>query len=163
MEFWTQPVGMNLGEKLQLKKLKHTKYNLSREQKKLLQKQGHKYYQLMDGTIAPLSAKQKHFVDMCKGLVEPNDEWERIWKSYVSTLEEERRLESIHRENLRHSPERREYLDHLWLAGAPHTDGPAQSSAAANDHSRECRRCRGSGMKADGASCDACNGRGSIT
>src|SRR5437899_794907 len=114
MEFWAVPLGMSTSEKFQLKKLKHTKYNLSREQQKRLRREGYIYYQLMDGTISPVTKKQNHFVDMCKGLVEPHDEWERIWKSYVATVEEEKRLEAIQRENLRQSPDVQKYLDHLW-------------------------------------------------
>jgi uncharacterized protein YifE (UPF0438 family) len=142
--------------------LKFTKYALSREQQKLLRKQGHKYYQLMDGTIPPSTQQQKHFVAVCKNLAEPVTEWERIWKSYWATIEEEKRLAAEYRENLRHSPKVREYLDRRWLGDSSvhqRTD-PVSLVETTKDRSRECLVCHGSGMKADGDNCDRCNGRG---
>jgi uncharacterized protein YifE (UPF0438 family) len=165
MELWSAPEGVNLRETFQLKKLKHTKYNLSRDQQKLLRRQGHKYYQLMDGSISPLSPMQKHFVDMCKGLVEPVNEWEQIWKSYWATIEEEKRLDTIYRAELRQSPQTQGRLNQLWLGDlktrVTNTSDPVEV-AISEDHSRECIACRGSGMKANGDACDRCNGRGWI-
>ncbi len=164
MEIWQSPEGGNLKESFQLKKLKHTKYGLSREHKNLLRKRGHKYYQLMDGTILPQSAEQQHFVDVCNGLVEPNDEWERIWKSYLTTLAEEQRLETLYRDDLRQSPDVQKYIDHRWLAGVPHSEPSSvmEPAPSTDGHLRDCRICRGSGMNADGSACDRCNGRGSF-
>lgn len=119
----------------------------------------------MDGSISPINQQQKHFVAVCRNLAEPETEWERIWKSYWSTIEEEKRLEAIHREKLRHSPEVQEYLDHRWL-GETKTKSTVVDAGEritlADDRAHECRVCRGSGMKADGDSCDRCNGRGWI-
>ena len=166
MELWASPDGVNLGERFQLKKLKYTKYNLSSEQKRLLRKQGHKYYQLMDGSIPPLSAKQKHFVDMCLNLVEPQDEWEQIWKSYLFTLEEEKRLDAVYRAELRQSPRTEERLKRLWLSGGrslpAEAANPPRTAPLSEKPSRECRLCRGSGMRGDGDNCSRCDGRGWI-
>ena len=165
MEFWAAPPELNLKERFPLKKLRHTKYNLSSEQKRLLRRQGFRYYQLMDGSIPPCTASQKHFVDMCMNLVEPQDEWERIWKSYRLTLEEEKRLDAVYRAKLRESPQIQERLDRLWLSGSP-AISTSESSSISNaptvpdGPTRECRLCKGSGMKADGDGCDRCNGRG---
>jgi uncharacterized protein YifE (UPF0438 family) len=167
MEFWAAPPEVNLKERFSLKKLRHTKYNLSSEQKRVLRRQGYKYYQLMDGSIHPVSASQKHFVDMCMNLVEPQDEWEQTWKSYLFTLEEEKRLDAIYRAELRQSPRTEERLKRLWLSGPPTTSAAEPTSASKatavpDRHTRECRLCRGSGMKADGDGCGRCNGRGWI-
>jgi len=117
----------------------------------------------MDGTIPPITQTQKRFVAVCKNLAEATTEWENIWKSYWVTIEEEKRLAAIYRENLRPSPELREYLDQCWLGtspGAQRLTEPLSLVQTTEDPSRECRVCRGSGMKADGDNCDRCDGRG---
>jgi len=117
----------------------------------------------MDRNIRPLSPKQKHFVDMCGGIVEPVDEWEKTWKSYLLTLEEEKRLEQLDFPSLETTQRREEYMSSRFLAGqqesadAPFVEPPALSN---DDHMRKCKPCRGSGMKGDGDNCDGCNGWG---
>jgi uncharacterized protein YifE (UPF0438 family) len=85
--------GTNLSEKFQLKILKHTDYSLSWKQKRFLRKHGTMMKALMDGTATYFSPDAKHFVAMCQGLVKPHGEYELVWKSYLLTLEEEKRLD----------------------------------------------------------------------
>jgi uncharacterized protein YifE (UPF0438 family) len=168
MEIWKVPENVNFTEKFQLKKLKHTEYKLSWNQKIILRKNGTRYKELMDGIISPFSPTQRHFVDVCNGIVEPNNKFERIWKSYLSTLEEEKRLEEIHRAKLRESPRNKEHLKALCFAdddrildNAPINNLKEQNDIS-EDHTRKCPSCRGSGMKGDGDNCNRCDGWGWI-
>jgi uncharacterized protein YifE (UPF0438 family) len=135
-------------EDFQLKRLHHTEYNLTWEQRRLLKRYGTKMQALMDGKLIPVQSKGKHFVDMCNGLVEPVDEYERIWKSYLSTLEEEKRLRKIHQASLSESQQ--------------HTNQLPRQNELNDSRGKKCFICKGSGMKADGSGCDKCSGRGWI-
>jgi uncharacterized protein YifE (UPF0438 family) len=101
---------LNLKEKFQLKRFKFTEITLTISEKELLRKRGTVLREFYDGTLTPITPKQKHFVDVCKGNAEPDNEEERVWMKYVSMLKDEKRLEELHREELRNSPKRNEYL-----------------------------------------------------
>jgi uncharacterized protein YifE (UPF0438 family) len=144
---------LDLKEEFPLKRLKHTEYNLTLKQRKILMKYGTQMQALMDGSITPLWAKGKHFVAMCKGLVEPADEYENIWKSYLLTLEEEKRLKEIYRVSLKNSQQRKEYLQRLFLGDecrasedTPSKNVSKKKQASSNKvRTRKCPRCKGAG------------------
>jgi uncharacterized protein YifE (UPF0438 family) len=101
---------MDLKGKFQLKRFKFTESKLSPSEKELLRERGIVLHEFWDGTLNPITPKQKHFIEMCKGNAEPNNEEERVWLKYISMLENEKRLEATHREELKDSPKRKEYL-----------------------------------------------------
>jgi uncharacterized protein YifE (UPF0438 family) len=135
-------------EEFKLKRLQHTEYELTWEQKEILKRYGTRMQALMDGALIPVHSKGKHFVDMCNGFVEPVDKYESAWKSYLLTLEKEKRLRQLHQSNLNGSNQHTSTL--------PKQNDPTESQM------RKCFACKGSGMAADGSGCDKCSSRGWI-
>jgi hypothetical protein len=131
-----------------------------------LKKYGTKMQALRDGTLTPCSSQQKHFVDVCIGLVEPEDKYERAWKSYLSTLAEEKRLSLVHQERLREAQRAEQHSQSLCFGDNARLLEPVQSlnqrdgNNINQDHTRPCPSCRGQGMNRDGDGCDRCNSRG---
>jgi uncharacterized protein YifE (UPF0438 family) len=168
--FITRRVGedIDLNEEFPIRRLKYAEYNLTQKQRRLLKRYGTKMEALMDGKIEPVFARGKHFVDMCNNLVEPNNKYESIWKSYLSTLEEEKRLAAIHHAEPIDPQKREQHIQSLFLGEVnPISEMIPQDNLTVrynsnDDHTRTCIICRGSGMKGNGDNCDRCNGRGWI-
>jgi uncharacterized protein YifE (UPF0438 family) len=153
-----------LSEEFALKNLRFTEYKLTWKQRRLLKRYGTRMQAYMDERVIPImwNHRGKHFVDMCNGLVEPHDEYERIWKSYISTLDEERRLRKIHEANL--ARQNRRQLPSLYLSGNTRISEELVSYEANMQigeswlpQTRRCPRCRGEGFD-----CPRCDGRGEI-
>lgn len=141
--FYQVPPNFNMEEKFVLKKLKHAEYSLSGEEIRLIQRHGTKLQALMDETIFSTGADDKHFVEVCKGKAEPTTEIERVWLTYLSTLEEEKRLEDIWLEQKKNSPEYEEYFKSRFLSGANRTQSESRSVST----SRKRKRKRKQGKK----------------
>jgi len=52
----------------------------------LLKRYGNWMKALMDGEIEPDTERQKHFVKVCRGEIEPETPYERIWMRYLFRL-----------------------------------------------------------------------------
>jgi uncharacterized protein YifE (UPF0438 family) len=153
---------IDLNEEFPIQRLKYAEYKITWKQKRLLKKCGTKMEALMDGRIKPFSARGKHFVAMCNGSVEPDDNYERIWESYLSTLEEEKKLAAIHRAEPIDPQQREQRIRSLFLGDISQVSEAISQDNLNEDHTRTCIICRGSGMKGNGDNCDRCNGRGVI-
>lgn len=103
-------IDMDLNEKFQLRHFRFTDIRLSPSEKEILRKRGTVLREFGDGTLTPITPKQRHFVEVCKGTVEPDNEEEKVWLKYISMLKDEERLKAIHREELKVSPKQKEYL-----------------------------------------------------
>ncbi len=110
IELYQVPEGLNLRERYRLKRFKYTGIKFSGSEKVFLRKHGTAPNALWDGTMTPITQRQKHFVDACSGITDPNTEEERIWLKYVSMLSDEKRLADARRQELINSPEREEYI-----------------------------------------------------
>lgn len=159
--FYQIPVNFNMREKFELKKLRHAEYSITWEEKRMIRRHGTKLQALMDGTILSTGAEDKHFVEVCKGKVEPTTKIERAWLSYLSTLEEEKKLEAIWLAQKKDSPEYEEYLKSRFLSGAGiagdtnrSAKSPEQSKPKKNKD-RKCPVCQ-----AAMEDCWKCGGRG---
>jgi uncharacterized protein YifE (UPF0438 family) len=160
MEIYAVPKGLNLKELFPLKRFKFTEITLSPDEKALLRRHGTALSALRDGIAIPFTPKQKHFVEVCKGLVEPNTKQERVWLKYISMLEDEKRLAELHREELRNSPEREKYLQSRFL-GSVDTKEKAPNVPmrvkTGKDKNKKCPVCKGAGYD-----CQRCGGSGWI-
>jgi len=97
--------------------------------------------------------------------VDPIDEWEAIWRSYSDTVQEDNRLEKIHRAGIIESSRADGHAERFWfgggrVAGDNTSDLQATEPPVAEDRPKKCQVCRASGMKGDGDNCDRCNGWG---
>jgi uncharacterized protein YifE (UPF0438 family) len=150
-------------EKFERKKLKHTHYNSTSEQEKILRRYGNHLWALMHEMEKPATEGEKHFIEMCKGNVEPNNEIEIAWKSYLSTIEEDEALHAEWLEQKRQIAAAKHPLESLYvgeesrvLGSAPVDESTTQPNSGTDDLVK-CPACGGTVYD-----CWRCSGRGWI-
>ena len=148
-------------ERFTRKKLKHTNYNLTREQKKILRRDGNLLWALMHGMETPSTEGERHFVEMCKGNVSPNNDIEVAWKSYLTTLEEEETLHAEWLEQKRQVAAAQHPIESLYVGEGTYildsdsaNENVSQSNSG-NDKLIKCSACGGTVYD-----CWKCSGRG---
>jgi uncharacterized protein YifE (UPF0438 family) len=121
-------------EKFERKKLKHTHYNLTSEQKKILRRDGNLLWALVHGMEKPATEGERHFVEMCEANVEPNNEIEIAWKSYISILEEDETLHAKWLEQKRQLAAAKHPLESVYVGEESHVSGNISADESVTQH-----------------------------
>ncbi len=102
------PEGMNIFAPFYVKSFKHTDDDLSKREKKSLERNGTRLWALAHGTLAPQTEDEKHFLKVVVGSAKPRKVYERAWLKYHLLKKEEEEIKKAkHKQD---SPKYKEYL-----------------------------------------------------
>ena len=71
------------------------KYLFNASEREQLTKYGNWAKSLEQGYVAPNTERQEHFVSVCRGINEPETDFEFLWLRYRSTIETENRIDEL--------------------------------------------------------------------
>lgn len=142
-------------------KYSEVRKKLSPDVRKLLEKRGYILKGLADCSIQPKNDVEKHFVEMCRGNVEPQNMYEEAWSHYITLVKEEEHIITAHKEEIRNSPEFRDHNDSLFFGdenrvGEDFHPTEIQNHPSDNSQFKKCPICGGAAIY----DCWKCDGRG---